>query len=493
MEYAWAANHRHDWQAAVERWLAARERFPGRHATVFGLAAAYTALGRHGEADAEIEAAMAHHPLSRDYAITYASQAQGRADLCVARERWAAMRESLPHEPLGYSKGAMFLHDIGQPDDAIALLKAAVVAVPGFETVPTGLLAYADFCAGMKRDLNLHRMRQLSAAFPTVPGVALRYGAVCRTLLEWDEGIAALESAVALDPESVEIMGELIHNLGLKGDIESAATYAKLAAERFPGNSFIQEKIDQIRFRAAISSVGGGTAADGVLSGIQVSQACDAQEDLRDLMAGFLSLGFDCLFGFVQRTYSAEPLDLLRWARIPFHNLLIALDHRFEGIGNPENIIITAQHIEFAFVGGREYTSTDSSYDIWAHTFVPVSAGGDTSALRLEVARRNAFLARDLIDELEVAERICVYVDSNNSLNSEDHLALFKRLRRYGANRLLFVGKADDGGATGLLRQVTDGLFIAALPSQYVTEHRVREYQPWVDLCRQVLLHSNLT
>ena len=157
-----------------------------------------------------------------------------------------------------------------------------------------------------------------------------------------------------------------------------------------------------------------------------------------DIMMKFESLGADCVFGYVQRSVGAEPLGLLRWACMPFPRLLEALDNKFKGLGVPENIEIEASDEVHATLGDREYTATDRSYDMWAPT-------------------------------------------------DADRAALLARIRRFGESKLLYVGTAEPGTATGLLRQEPDGLFIAALPTAYMTARHVQENRPWVELCADVL------
>ena len=143
-----------------------------------------------------------------------------------------------------------------------------------------------------------------------------------------------------------------------------------------------------------------------------------------DIMMKFESLGADCVFGYVQRSVGAEPLGLLRWACMPFPRLLEALDNKFKGLGVPENIEIEASDEVHATLGDREYTATDRSYDMWAHTFVPVSPDADLAAVALDVGRRSRFLSRGLLDELEIGEKIFIYKDAANALTDADRAAL---------------------------------------------------------------------
>ena len=59
-----------------------------------------------------------------------------------------------------------------------------------------------------------------------------------------------------------------------------------------------------------------------------------------DIMMQFMSLGQNCEFGFAQRAFGAEPMDLLRWASTPLPVLLDLLRNRFAGIGDPDQVRI---------------------------------------------------------------------------------------------------------------------------------------------------------
>ena len=491
-EFAWLAYHRKDWPASIARWKIVLERFPGHRSGNLGAAFTYSAAGMHAEADALLEAAIGQDPENREYANAYARQAQSRGDAALSGSRWAAMRTRFPDAAVAYSMGAIAHFDSGSVSEAVALLRLAADRLPGFETHPEGMIAYLRYAQAPQqwptvresdRALAMARLSGLHEIYPDNPDVLLQYAIACRNIASWNDSVEALERGATLYPDRIDIVSELIGVHTLMDNFSKASTIATAAEKRFPGNTTLAEKIAQLRFRQA--HLGEGEPNRSSAAGkerMPVDTGSDA-----DILTMFESLGADCVFGYVQRSYGAEPLGLLRWGSIPFAQLLSALKNRFSGVGVADNIDIAASDEVHVTLGAREFTATDRSYGIWSHTFVPVTNGADLDAIRNDVAKRSVFLARELVEELEAGDKIFVYKDAQNTLTDSDRSALMDAIGNYGSGRLLYVGQAAPGEPTGLLRHDPNGLFVAALPSEYMSEHRVREFQPWVDLCRQVL------
>ncbi len=491
-EFAWLAHHRQDWPAAIARWKTVLQRFPGHQSGYLGAAFTCSAAGMHAEADAILREAIEQHPQNREFAIGYASQAQHRGDLEAANSRWEALRRHLPAEPAGYSSGAIVLYDLNRPEDAFQLLRDAPTAVPDFEFHPQGMPGFLRYATAPQqgltvsesdRALAMGRLSGLMRLYPDNPDVLLGYAIACRNMLAWDDAIAALKRAVAAHPERADILAETIGIHTVLDHFAEAQKLAEAAAGQFPENSAIAEKVSQLRYRQThVTGEGGLTPAE-----VGDPTASRERQAVAALLWQFESLGTDCVFGYVQRAYGAEPLGLLRWASMPFARLLAALTQRFAGVGNPESIDIEATDEVHIPLGAREFTATDRSYDIWSHTFVPVVAGADLDAIRQDVARRSVFLARGLVEKLETGDKIFVYKDASGALTEADRSALMAAIAKYGPTNLLYVGLATASQPTGLLGREPSGVFIAALTAPFMTEHRVRDFQPWVGLCRDVL------
>ncbi|HVH82471.1 MAG TPA: hypothetical protein VM782_23955, partial [Stellaceae bacterium] len=91
-------------------------------------------------------------------------------------------------------------------------------------------------------------------------------------------------------------------------------------------------------------------------------EASDAAPiDLSALMMGFESLGENCEFGLVQRRCGAEPLGLFRFASAPLPKLMAGLEARFEGMADPENLMVQLSD------AGTEYMVEDQRFGFLYH------------------------------------------------------------------------------------------------------------------------------
>ena len=120
-------------------------------------------------------------------------------------------------------------------------------------------------------------------------------------------------------------------------------------------------------------------------------------------MMHFESLGENCEFGFVQRAYGAEPLSLLRWCDVPLSALLKALQARFEGLGDPENVTVP-------ITPRGMFRVDDKAYGFRGHSMADGAAvRPDKDMLQKQECERLTYLRRKLIEDLEDAEKIFVY------------------------------------------------------------------------------------
>lgn len=119
----------------------------------------------------------------------------------------------------------------------------------------------------------------------------------------------------------------------------------------------------------------------------------------RDLMLRFCSLGGNCEFGFAQREFGAEPIDLLRWAATPYPRLLQLLAARFADIGKPDELSVNGE--------GGAMMIHHAGLGLHWHAFPAKNA--TWAQIHARDVKRLPFLARKLTDDLTAAERIFVY------------------------------------------------------------------------------------
>jgi hypothetical protein len=168
----------------------------------------------------------------------------------------------------------------------------------------------------------------------------------------------------------------------------------------------------------------------------------------REIMMRFESLGENCEFGIVQRAHKAEPLGLFRWASANLQAVTAALAARFEGLGDPKCVRIR-------LVNG-EYMADETRYRLTYHTFA--KEGELTAeALHEREFKRLRYLAGKLAEDLEEAEKIFV-CKRDRALTEAEIAPLYRALREYGPNTLLWVVPSSPHHAAGNAEWLGDGL-----------------------------------
>ena len=515
MEHAWQAHHGRAWDIALQRWALVEERFPGLGR--LGEASTLSSSGRLQEADTLLGHAIRQDPNHRELMVAYAFCARDRGDPNTADDRWRAVRAQFPDFLMGYTFGAWTLRDAGKPAEAEALIAEAFERFPHDRTVALGHGRWAmtreDWSTALERWAIIRERfpsepagyvealaclramsypQQAYAAFlPTIDafptddiGVLLDFAVSCRDMQLWDAAIKVLDKAVARYPDNAALYVALASALSLRGDLDQAMAVCRRAESFAPDDLSVVEKIAQIGYRMTLIAL---DTEPGQTSDTVAPEISD-DDDIRELMLNFESLGEDCVFGYVQRTFSAEPIGLLRWGSLGFRNLLTALDEQFKRITADENNITLEASTEVHIpIGAKEYIATDHSYGIWTHTFFPVSENADLDKMRRDLAKRHNYFARELVDELEAGEKIFVYKDAKTHLSEDDIAALLASLRSYGDAKLLYIRPSQTNSTSYTLTVHDNGLLRATLPMEYLVSHHVRENQPWVDLCRAAM------
>lgn len=167
--FGWLAHRTQRWEEALVRWATVRQRFPDAQPGYIGAATALRTLGRLDQADALLREAIGRFPTNPTPTAEYAWTAMARRDFAAARERWAAMRERFPGEPLGFVGGGLCERDRGALDAAEALFAEGERRFPG----NTALQIEAAWLANRRADWDDARARwqRLQAMLPTNPTV----------------------------------------------------------------------------------------------------------------------------------------------------------------------------------------------------------------------------------------------------------------------------------------------------------------------------------
>lgn len=135
------AVRRKAWDAAADAWTLVMQRFPDLATGYGGAAQASLHAGRVADAEAIGAAGVAKFPNDLWVAEVYAGLAAYQRRWGVGAQRWSAVRERFPTQPVGYEMGAQCLRDAGNVQDAEALLHEAVRRFPDHPRLPAQLAA----------------------------------------------------------------------------------------------------------------------------------------------------------------------------------------------------------------------------------------------------------------------------------------------------------------------------------------------------------------
>ena len=173
------------------------------------------------------------------------------------------------------------------------------------------------------------------------------------------------------------------------------------------------------------------------------------QETDRDVMLRLCSLGNNCELGQAQRVYKAEPIDLFRWAATPHEVLMKLLRARFEGIGDPAQLVVSGKpgnlvvrHLGYGFN--------------W-HAFVGPDVPPEKVHAR-EVTRL-PYLARKLMEEMQEASRtFAIKPSSWTPIGVAETRSLLRVMETFGGNPTLML--VIDGADYPTLEEVEPRLFV---------------------------------
>jgi len=471
IDRAQVAQVKRDWAAMAVYCQTLREQFPKHW---WGYAAggrALTELKQFPEAEAVIAAGLIRFPDNSELLGGYCWQAHHRHDWPEAARRWALFRERFPDLATGYATGSVALREAGRLDEAEAVLQE------GLRRHPENAEMVGNFAwvAHARRDWPeaLKRWQAFQALFPDdIVGYSAQ-GIVLRELRCFDEADAILAKGLQLSPTHPELIGNYAWVASSRHDWPEALKRWQAYRDLFPDHA-----LGHYQTMLALGELGRFDEAAAITT--QATKRDSSDPELAKFMLKFESLGDNCEFGVVQRHFGAEPLGLLRFTSTPPRLLTAALNQRFAGVGEPDFTTLT--------VYKGEYLTADTRFHMAMHTFIRES-GDDREKRFQNVCRRLRYLRDKLIKDLEEGEKIFVYGCADRLDDSEISL-LWRALREYGRNRLLFVRPEDERNAAGTVRVIETGLVVGYLERLSIDNPA---FPVWLDICRQadVLLREN--
>ncbi len=479
-EHAWNGTRHADLDEALRRWAAVREGFPDQAVGYVGAAVACRQAGRISDAEDLLQAAVTRFPSDYPAASDHAGIAALRGDFATAVARWRGVVERFPHRAAAHVGLAMAIRDGGDPAAAEAAAVAALVAV-GPDCELRMLLA----SLALQRGDAAEAARRWAALRADAPAQARVFAGSVGALRELGRLEAAEQMATeALQrfPNDLELERQRALTLSARRDWPAALPLWEQLKRRAPAEPSVLAALRDVLWQARIDQ-GAGTVGSGddavapfeIPAILLAEGGADADgQALRRLLMRFESLGHTCEFGIVQRRFGAEPLGLLRWASIKPDNLRKALQARFAGMGEAGQTILRVSHL-------GEYTTLDTSYDIFSHTFT-----NETQAPRdrfyAQLCKRTMFLRRVLIETIEGGEKILVY-KYGPDFSTAQLLALHDAVRAYNpATLLLGVRLEDAHHPSGTVEVLREGLLAGYIDRFSNVDISV---EVWLALCRQ--------
>jgi tetratricopeptide (TPR) repeat protein len=460
IEHAKAAELRKEWEVALARWQNVIANFPHNPLGHRRAAAIlHKELGRHDAAEAVLETAMAMFPNHVEFWSDHAQAAVDRKDRPLAIHRYQTIRERFPAFFGGYRWGVGLLRDEGRFDEAEAVLDDGLVRFPD----NLELLVDRAWVATQRRDWDaaLLRWEAVRTTYPdSVAGYWRPGQLLLNELARPDEAEELLAAGAARFPDHAELATDHARAAEKRGDWAEARQRMEALSARFPDNVAVTNAVGAIRNRIQLSALDAAHTPDAPATprdalpeaGAPAVAAAGRSVEDRELVMRFESLGGNCEFGIVQRRCGAEPLGLLRWAGIHHRALLNSLQHRFEGVGEPEHTRVSVEP------KSGEYQIHENRFGVVVHTFkMAHDKSTEQEKFYQQMCRRLQYLRRKMLEDLESGEKIFVY-KSQLPLPDADVLAIRDAVLSYGPNTLLYVRTSEGDRPPGTVEPTSPGL-----------------------------------
>jgi tetratricopeptide (TPR) repeat protein len=448
---AWDAMGRGDGNEAARLWEAMRISAPDRADGYIGGSHVLRGLGRMAEAETVSAEAVTRFPESPDVLTAHAWVAMGMEDWDEALRRWQLARERFPEHADAYIWPTHALRRANRLSEAEMLSSNALQRFPDN---PDALVEHAwvamdrwDWGEAVRRweIVRWHAPDRLEGYIWPVRAL--------RALGRLDEADAMATKALARFSDNAVVLAEQILIAVYRGDWEQAARYLEASRDQLTIDGHLDPELRWIDYRVRLRTLPSANESE---------PANDMPETglglpLGELMPQFESFGPRQDLGVIQRHYGAEPTGLLCFAKAPYEALVSALNSRFSGFADDDDIAFTLY--------SGEYIATSRRYQLAFRTGVydkDASSVDERGQFFAQQRRRLVFLTDKLVADLEAGQKIFVYANYER-LSGEETERLFEAVRQYGANSLLCVGPAETGHPDGTVEMVQDGLFAAYL------------------------------
>jgi tetratricopeptide (TPR) repeat protein len=456
-EYASIALRQRREDEAARRYQRLRERFPKIGAGYTGGALCLRNQFRLREAEELLEKARDLVPNDPRIPFEYAQLPvfdpfKEKRDYAEALRRLEALRNEFPDYEEGYLVAIRHHRQHGRFAEADTLALAGIERLPNS---PAVAMEYGN-TAREKRDWAqaVDRYSAMRTRFPNHPGATIGLAGVLSSSERYEEADVTLREAIERFPGEKAVFNEYGSVAVRRGEWKEALSRWSDAYRRFPDAKEFAHRIFEARLRLTESDA--DEAATAIVD--EPSNPADPRTEMRDLISQFESLGgrgIGCEFGMFQREFAAEPLGLLRWADMPYDGIIFVLENRFDGVGLPENteLFLDRDH------GKPEYCTRDKRGFMFQRCFIHED---DISYERMwkQTIRRLPFLRDKLITDLEAGQKIFVWRQTERNLTEAELDRLYRAVRSYGDNTLLYVRYQDDAHRNGTIEWARPGLLV---------------------------------
>jgi tetratricopeptide (TPR) repeat protein len=470
----WVATRRRDVLEAEKIWSSVRDRFPDCADGYRGHAQALREVSRLDEAEAILVEGSRRFPSDALIAIDLADIPERRRNWPLASERWRDVRSRFPDFGIAHIRlGDVLLRD-GKVPEAAAVYAEGLRRFPDDIDMGAAEARLASAVNDWPKALEL--WTSLQRRFPESPMAPLGLGQALRDSGLLQRSVEVLSEALQRFAENPEIEVQLALTLSAQRQWPRALLHWESLKKRFPNNSDVRWGITQVLDKA-LSDQASGYGVPFEIPPILLAADGDAGEyikTLSTLFKRFESLGDTCEFGMVQRMFQADQVSLLRWAATSPENLVLALNERLEGVGDPEHTIVA--------VNGDEYTTEDRRYSMHSHTFTSPTLE-PYELFAPEQCRRLQWLKRRLIENLMAGAKIFVY-KHEHGLSDANVTALYEALCRYCPQIVLLCVKLQEPGhPSGTVDSIHGGLFVGYLDKFSTVDISVTA---WISICQSV-------
>jgi tetratricopeptide (TPR) repeat protein len=457
--------------AALETWRIARERHPGNPNAYTQSAWFLRRARRLEDADNLLAEAAAKFPRHMDILLDRAWVAAERGDWTLAASRFREIAET-HNEPRAFVGLTEALLSQRAYDEADALLAEATRRFP--EDI--GIARAFATCAGQadRKDQALQRWQDVHRRFPddmsSVSGLA-------RAMTDsgaFAEARALLAEVIARHPDDRGLL-EARANLATRTeDWAGAIAGWQQLVTAFPDDVRLRNNLMGAEQGAKLAALGAGEDSAPTAAQTPPSE----RGRMYEIVSAFESLGDNCDFGQLQRYFQAEPLGLLRWAGTFPHEIIAAAKARFEGVGEPENMVIETW-------ANGEYSVSDRRYNMLMHSFTFDNVV-DRETFTAQQIKRGRYLRRQLLEDIEDGQKILVYKSA--TITEAQARELHAALRAIGPAWLLVVRLADEKNTPGTVIQAGDGLmfgFIDNFATFQTSEVSDEGVACWATICEK--------